>query len=98
MPALAGVLLHRLVDEVVDAAFELARHLLERLPEHVPALKAASALLVWIRAHRITLQTVTPLSRSAQASSEAGRQARPAQLQGVTIEGTMHSRANSPTV
>ena len=49
---LARVLLHRLVDEVVDAAFELARHLLERLPEHVAALERARALLVRIRAHR----------------------------------------------
>jgi len=48
---LPRVLLHRLVDEVIDAAFELARHLLERLPEHVSALEAASAFLVRVRAH-----------------------------------------------
>ena len=48
---LARVLLHRLVDEVIDAAFELARHLLERVPEHVPALERPGTLLVRIRAH-----------------------------------------------
>ena len=51
---LPRVLLHRLVDEVVDAALELARHLLERLPEHVAALERAGALLVRIRAHRLS--------------------------------------------
>jgi hypothetical protein len=49
--ALPGVLLHRLVDEVVDAALELARHLLEGLPEHIAALERSGALLVGIRAH-----------------------------------------------
>ena len=39
--SLPRVLLHRLVDEVVDAAFQLARHLLERLPQHVAALEHA---------------------------------------------------------
>lgn len=50
---LTGVLLHRFVDEIIDAAFELARHLLECLPEHVPALEGPWALLVRIRAHRV---------------------------------------------
>lgn len=50
---MARVLLHRLIDEVVDAAFELARHLFERFPEYIPALKRASALLVGIRAHLV---------------------------------------------
>ena len=51
---LPGVLLHRLVDEVVDAAFQLVRHLLERLPEDVSALERSGALLVGVRAHRLS--------------------------------------------
>lgn len=49
--ALTSVLLHRFVDQVVDAAFELTRHLLERFPEDVPALEHAGAFLVRIPAH-----------------------------------------------
>ncbi len=50
---LAGVLLHRLIDEVVDAALELARHLLERFPQDLTTLKCAGVLLIGIRAHRL---------------------------------------------
>ncbi len=50
--SLTRVLLHRFVDEVVDAALELARHLLEGLPEHVATLEGSGALLVRVRAHR----------------------------------------------
>jgi hypothetical protein len=46
--ALSRVLLHRLVDEVIDGAFELARHLLKRVPQDVSALKGAGAFLVRI--------------------------------------------------
>jgi hypothetical protein len=56
--ALARVLLHRLVDQVVDGALELARHLLERLPEDVAALKGARAFLVRIRAHWFLLSAI----------------------------------------
>jgi hypothetical protein len=49
--ALPCVLLHRFVDQVIDGALQLARHLLERLPEDVPALKRSCAFLVRIRAH-----------------------------------------------
>src|SRR5580698_1967112 len=52
VPALTGVLLHALVDEVVDATLELAAHLLERLPKDVAALKRAGALLVGVGTHR----------------------------------------------
>ena len=48
---LARVLLHGVVDEIVDAAFELARHLLEVVPQHVAALECPGTLLVGIRAH-----------------------------------------------
>jgi hypothetical protein len=51
---LARVLLHRFVDEIVHAALELARHLLERLPQDVATLERAGALLVRIRAHRLS--------------------------------------------
>ena len=47
---LTCVLLHRLVDEVVDAAFQLACHLLERLPQDVAALEHARAFLIRIAA------------------------------------------------
>ena len=43
---LPRVLLHRLIDEVVDGTLELARHLLERFPQDVSALKGAGAFLV----------------------------------------------------
>ena len=39
---LARVLLHRLVDEVVDRAFELLRHLLKGVPQDVAALKSTA--------------------------------------------------------
>jgi hypothetical protein len=45
---LPRVLLHRLIDEVVDGTLELARHLLERFPQDVSALKGAGAFLVRI--------------------------------------------------
>ncbi len=51
---LAGVLLHRLVDQVVDAALKLARHLFERVPQHVSTLERSRTLLVRIRAHPAT--------------------------------------------
>jgi hypothetical protein len=50
--SLTRVLLHRLVDEVIDAALQLARHLLERVPKDVAALERAGALFVRVRAHR----------------------------------------------
>ncbi len=46
--ALARILLHRLIDEVVDGTLELARHLLERIPLVFSALKGAGAFLVRI--------------------------------------------------
>jgi hypothetical protein len=61
---LPSVLLHRLVDEVVDAALELARHLLERLPEHVTTLEAASAFLIRVRAHLALATARFKLTRS----------------------------------
>lgn len=39
--SLAGVLLHGIVDEVINRALELARHFLETLPERLAALKRA---------------------------------------------------------
>jgi hypothetical protein len=45
-------LLHGVVDQVVDGAFELLRHLLELLPKGVFALEGALGLLVLIRRHR----------------------------------------------
>jgi hypothetical protein len=59
---LPRVLLHRLVDEVVDAALELARHLLERLPEDVAALERARAFLIRIRAHFSLLTEILAVS------------------------------------
>ena len=37
--SLAGILLHRLVDEVVDGTFEIPSHLLKGIPKHVTALE-----------------------------------------------------------
>ena len=68
---LPGVLLHRLVDEVIDAALELARHLLERLPEHVPALEVPRALLVRVRAHLVA--TVPSKLHASRRSAQAER-------------------------
>lgn len=49
--ALSRVLLHGVVDQIIDAAFELARHLLEVVPQHVAALERPRTFLVGIRAH-----------------------------------------------
>jgi hypothetical protein len=48
---LTRVLLHRVVDQVVDGAFQLLRHLLELLPKGLAALKASGNFLVRIRHH-----------------------------------------------
>ncbi len=67
---LARVLLHRLVDEVVDGALELLRHLLEGLPEHLAALEGPAALLVGISAHH-DLRTARDLRLAAGKAARA---------------------------
>ena len=44
----ARVIAHGLVDEVVDGAIEVVGHLLERLPEDVPAVEVAHRLLALV--------------------------------------------------
>lgn len=78
--ALPRVLLHRLIDEVVDGAFELASHLLERLPQDIATLEGARALLVRISAHwwpvtsyRLGSSSRLPSSPARRASGSAAR-------------------------
>ena len=44
----ARVVTHRFVDEVIDGAIEVVGHLLERLPEDVPAVEMAHRLLALV--------------------------------------------------
>lgn len=60
MCALARVLFHRLVDEVIDAALELTGNLLERLPQRIAALKCPRTFLVGVRAHRFGTSSAGP--------------------------------------
>src|SRR5256714_312474 len=52
--SLARVLFHRLVDEVVDGALELLRHLLKGVPENVATLECTGRLLIGIRGHEVS--------------------------------------------
>jgi hypothetical protein len=65
--ALPRVLLHRLVDEVVDRALQLARHLLEGLPENLAALERTWALLVRIGAHGVLRESERTKNRRLEA-------------------------------
>ena len=60
---LPRVLLHRLVDEVVDRAFQLLRHLLKSVPEDVAALEGARRFLVGIRAHEVSVRGILALTK-----------------------------------
>src|SRR5262249_19087070 len=51
---------HRLIDEVIDGAVEVVRHLLERLPKDVPAVEVAHRLLALVHL-RSWLSRKTPL-------------------------------------
>ncbi len=67
--ALPRVLLHGVVDQIIDAAFELARHLLEVVPQHVAALERPRTFLVGIRAHgNLVLVLVLARQNNAVAS------------------------------
>src|SRR5450755_4837756 len=44
----ARVIPHRFIDEVIDRAIKVVRHLLERLPQDVPAVEMAHRLLALI--------------------------------------------------
>src|SRR6187401_1159119 len=50
-----SVVPHGLIDEVVDRAIEVVGHLLERLPEDVPAVEMAHRLLALIHRGRSRL-------------------------------------------
>ena len=89
---LPGVLLHRLVDEVIDAALELARHLLERLPEHVPALEIPRALLVRVRAHLVSYRSIKTTCISPECTSGARRPARHKRSPGTTRQLSLLAR------
>lgn len=52
--ALAHVLLHGVIDQVVHGAFELLSHLLKLLPKRIAAVEGAGSFLVWLGCHRQT--------------------------------------------
>ena len=65
VPALPRVLLHRIVDQIVDRALELARHLFELLPQRFSALKGSCRLLVRIRSHAMNPASAWLAARGA---------------------------------
>jgi hypothetical protein len=70
--ALFGVLLHRIVDQIINAALQLSRHLFELVPKRISALERSWALLVRISAHlEFGHRTATEKAAGIQSSYSA---------------------------